>query len=390
MLSGPPSRRTRRSERRLYRAALGCLFGTALSGCPAGEIGVGGIGPQPLPDGGSAARDATAAEAPDALTRPDASNDAPADAAPDAGRSDSSSPADVGADDAGSPGWIDPTGGEDVLEATRVLETRDNTDLPVWFDGALRIRLDGESVILRDGAPTPAFEAGTPRRQCGAVDRDGSGAPRLYCIEIDEELRRVVRIRTDGTEEVLVEVDASTIPGLGNDHTAGAHVYYSNRCDGAPTCSGAPDGVLGSVYHLTPDGRLESYDLGLPNPNGVQLVPSGDQLLVAASAYKDRSQAGLYRVDVAADGALSNPQQITSVPTPDGLTIDRHGNAYVASNNSSVRIYRLDDGTELGRIRAAGRVTNVGFGGDDGGTLYLTTSNRGVYAIELPVSGVIP
>ena len=71
---------------------------------------------------------------------------------------------------------------------------------------------------------------------------------------------------------------------------------------------------------------------------------------------------------------------------PDGLKCDARGNVY-AGCGDGVRVYS-PAGEFLGRVRLAGGVANLAFGGKDGTTLLMCNETRAV-AIEMHVGGVL-
>ncbi|MEM9454540.1 MAG: SMP-30/gluconolactonase/LRE family protein [Myxococcota bacterium] len=284
--------------------------------------------------------------------------------------------------------WVNPLGEDTELQADRILTTGGTwTDLPRWHDGVLYFTLDkARPARLIDGEAVELFDDGLVR-QCRAIDPI---TDRMHCLHLEADPPTWWAL--DATSETLAATfDALPVPGLANDQSYGpSFAFFSNRCDGHATCSGAPDGVRGGVYRLSLDGQLTDLRPDVQNPNGLIVTPDGKTLFIAASAYKDQDEAGLYRLDIDAEGNLGPAERVTHVDKPDGVTIDLHGNAYVCSSNSRVAVYRLDTGEMLGRIRARSRVTNVAFGGPTDSTLFMTTSQQGVYAIDLPVTGYVP
>ena len=88
-------------------------------------------------------------------------------------------------------------------------------------------------------------------------------------------------------------------------------------------------------------------------------------------------------------GEISNPQTGIEVPaemgSPDGMTIDAEGNLWIALwGGSVVSCWNPATGELLRTIRVpAKNVTSCAFGGDDLGTLFITTARQGTNEQEL-------
>ena len=89
--------------------------------------------------------------------------------------------------------------------------------------------------------------------------------------------------------------------------------------------------------------------------------------------------------DLAEDGAVKNGRIFVLVPHPDGMTVDKSGNLYVAGQDG---IYIISPaGTQLGKIKIGHQPTNCEFGGGNGSTLFIT-AREALYSVELPVPGL--
>ncbi len=133
----------------------------------------------------------------------------------------------------------------------------------------------------------------------------------------------------------------------------------------------------GRVYRLRPDGRLDCLISNGPSPNGLVLSPDGKVLFVAMT--RDNS---VWRLPLLADGSTSKVgrfAQFYGVSGPDGLTIDRDGNLFVAHASLGAVFVLNPHGEGIAKIAScAGRpITNVTFGGADRRTLFITDSSTG-------------
>jgi sugar lactone lactonase YvrE len=157
----------------------------------------------------------------------------------------------------------------------------------------------------------------------------------------------------------------------------------------------------GSLYRLRSlEGECEEVLAGLAVPNGLVF---------------DRSARLAYHIDTPTrlihcydyDGtALAEPRVSVDLSGvdgyPDGLTMDRDGHLWVAlSGGSAVHCYAPGSDRILERVRVPGaaNTTAVTFGGEDLGTLFITTSQQGpapgpaagsVFAVRPGVIGVLP
>ncbi len=147
-----------------------------------------------------------------------------------------------------------------------------------------------------------------------------------------------------------------------------------------------PQHVL-AVYYVSPDGCVTRLIDKLAGPNGIDLSPDGKTLYVVPSlashimAYpvEGPGQLGCGRIH-ATMAASPNP----FYPGGDGMTIDAHGNMYVASQRG-VQIFSAS-GQRLGIIRVPERPANVEFGGPDRKTLFIT-ARHSLYAAPMAIPG---
>jgi sugar lactone lactonase YvrE len=146
----------------------------------------------------------------------------------------------------------------------------------------------------------------------------------------------------------------------------------------------------GTLYRLNPDLSVDRVLTGVSISNGLQWSRDGSTVY-----YSD---TGTGRVDVfdfdPESGAFSNRRPFVvlggSVGEPDGLAIDEEDGLWVALwRGGAVRRYdargRLTEVVDL----PVPKVTACAFGGDDGRTLYITTSRDGLASGELPEAGAV-
>lgn len=145
----------------------------------------------------------------------------------------------------------------------------------------------------------------------------------------------------------------------------------------------------GRVYRLRPDGQLDCLITNAPSPNGLVLSPDEKVLFVAMT--RDNS---VWRLPLLADGSTSKVgrfAQFYGVSGPDGLTMDRDGNLFVAHASLGAVFVLNPHGEGIAKIEScAGRtITNVTFGGPWHSTVYITDSSSGaVLSAEWNTPGV--
>lgn len=144
----------------------------------------------------------------------------------------------------------------------------------------------------------------------------------------------------------------------------------------------APGGQpVTGVYRVAPGGKVTLVDGSRKNPNGIALSPAGDLLYVNAAD-------GILRAHPIVGGLpQAGRDLVTGLDGPDGMTVDCHGNLYVAEHPARrVRVFS-PQGQELATIRVDANVTNAAFGGLDHQTLYITGAGA-LWQLHLDVSGM--
>lgn len=310
----------------------------------------------------------------------------------DTGSADESSEGSSGGPDMPPP-WEDPLGGME-LQAERIIATSQRTDRPFWRASTQSLLYRSDDQLMQWSSETDPMEIpidGAATLACrGLVDMQ-----RFVCHVESAESGTRQWLATDGNGrvEILADVDAVEGSPTPNDIVVSPDgtVYYTNRCDGHSTCSGAPADALGSVL-MVRDGAITEVDRGTGmHPNGIALGPDGTSLYVAYSAYADAAQRAVVRFEIAADGSLGEAVSVLGeVPAnrPDGIAVDVHANVFVsAADGNDVEVWSALDGTSLGRIQVASSVNNIAFGGEDGRSLFITTHAQGVYRVEVLTAG---
>jgi len=170
-------------------------------------------------------------------------------------------------------------------------------------------------------------------------------------------------------------------------------IYFTDPTYGIDGTNGpAGKGELGfmGVFRVAPDGALFLEDASRNDPNGVSLSPDERSLFVS---YTSTSEVTAF--DVAADGSLGGKRMFASgLSIPDGMTVDRGGNVYVAVLTGVAVL--APSGALLGTIAVPQWASNCAFGGVDQRTLFITARNivgankaGALYRIDhMPVAGI--
>lgn len=202
--------------------------------------------------------------------------------------------------------------------------------------------------------------------------------------------RRVSRTEADGTVVTVVSHYEGKRLNSPNDVVlkSDGSIYFSDPPYGLT----AEYGVLGEqeldfqgVYRLSPDGQtltllIDDFD----RPNGLCFSPDESILYI-----DDTERMHIRAFDVQPDGTIANGRIFAEEEgddgVPDGMKIDEHGNVYLTGPGG---IWIFDSsGEHLGVLQTPERAANLGWGGDDWSTLFITASTS-LYSIQCKVSGI--
>lgn len=202
--------------------------------------------------------------------------------------------------------------------------------------------------------------------------------------------RRVSRTEADGTVVTVASHYEGKRLNSPNDVVlkSDGSIYFSDPPYGLT----AEYGVLGEqeldfqgVYRLSPDGQtlallIDDFD----RPNGLCFSPDESILYI-----DDTERMHIRAFDVQPDGTITNGRIFAEEEgddgVPDGMKIDVHGNVYLTGPGG---IWIFDSsGEHLGVLQTPERAANLGWGGDDWSTLFITASTS-LYSIQCKVSGI--
>ena len=271
---------------------------------------------------------------------------------------------------------------------------------PVWDrqDKALLFSDIPPNVVMRwqDGMGAPKVFL-KPSGYTGKTPRGGEPgsngllfdrAGRLVLCQHGD--RRVARLEADKSFTTLADRYDGKRLNSPNDavyHSNGS-LYFTDPPYGLEGGNQSPlkEVPFNGVYRLSPDGVVTLLTKELSYPNGIGFSPDEQTLYVANS---DSERAIWMAFPVKADGTLGQGRVFfdatrgmkTLKGAPDGLKVDAKGHLF-ATGPGGVLIFH-PDGTHLGTLNTGVATANVGFGGPDGSTLYITAD---MYLARVPTT----
>lgn len=126
----------------------------------------------------------------------------------------------------------------------------------------------------------------------------------------------------------------------------------------------------------------------LRRPNGIAISPDSKWLYVSNSEPKKWMRYPLKKDGTLGPGSIFlDASDDKRTGSPDGIKIDTNGNLY-ASGPGGIWIIS-PDGKHLATLLTEKATANVAWGGEDGSTLYATTTDS-VFSIRLNAKGIVP
>jgi gluconolactonase len=152
------------------------------------------------------------------------------------------------------------------------------------------------------------------------------------------------------------------------------------------------------VYRLDPSGVVNLIVRDIPMPNGIALSPNEDKLYVGCN-FEGDSENGLlpktdiFIYDLDKNGDVSNGKLFIDYSDeygPDGMTVDKNGNLYVAlRDESDPGIYIYNPNAELiDKISLSEVPSNVTFGKNEDKNCLFITAGGSLYKIKVLSEGI--
>ncbi|MGD1065837.1 MAG: SMP-30/gluconolactonase/LRE family protein [Vulcanimicrobiaceae bacterium] len=260
-------------------------------------------------------------------------------------------------------------------------------------------RLDGDgkaSPLVRsifsdtDRSQIPVLKL--PERDVPMVGADGTTLDRDGRIVFaGYGTREVTRVEKDGRRTVLATGYGGKRFNTPNDlvYRSNGTLYFTDSSADTLRKDGDPlQGVSHSGVYTLKDGHVGLLIDDFVVPNGLAFSPDEKYLYVNDSRKKT-----IWRYEVRPDDTLTHGVLFADlsgrpeVGVPDGMKVDTLGDVY-STGPGGIWVFS-PTGTHIGTILAPGKLTNLGFGGHDGTTLYVTEPTH-VYRIALKIKGIGP
>jgi sugar lactone lactonase YvrE len=170
-------------------------------------------------------------------------------------------------------------------------------------------------------------------------------------------------------------------------------------CIWAGTLPLSADGGTGSLYRLSPEGRVTCLDRGYLVTNGPAMSPDGRYLY-----HNDSGRGTVYRFELGDGGTLCNRRVFLRFRpeegAPDGMTVDSRGALWIALwGGARVSRYTADGHLDRSVKLPASQITNCTFGGSALDRMFVTSAAEGadgeamaggLFEIDPQVTGLPP
>ena len=257
------------------------------------------------------------------------------------------------------------------------------TEGPVWHPDGFLVFSDIPNNELKkwtraDGLTT--FRKPSQNVNGNTIDRQG----RL--VSAEHSARRVSVTEKDGTVKTLVADYLGKKFNSPNDVVVKSDgtVWFTDPPYGLP--KGEKKEQAGNyVFRFDPkNGQTTIVSTNHDMPNGLVFSPDEKKLYVADSGKPRHIRA----YDVKADGTLGGGGEFCKIDQggPDGIRCDAAGRVW-SSAGDGVHIF-APDGALIGKILTPEGPANLGFGGPDGKTLFIT-ARKSLYAIPVLVGAAL-
>ncbi len=194
-------------------------------------------------------------------------------------------------------------------------------------------------------------------------------------IAIDMETRNWKVLADSWMGREFNNVNDISLDKMGN-------VYFTD-----PKWGAGPDDIQG-VYVFSQDGVTTLAARLDHQPNGIAISRDGQWVFVSRSGARDIWK---FRLDSGSRRLVEGRQWASVESEPDGLTIDREGNVYVALAGNGKLCVLSPDGSVKDLIPIVERMaTNCEFQGDDESILYVTCGGKkeektaAIYRVRFP------
>ena len=258
------------------------------------------------------------------------------------------------------------------------------TEGPVWHpDGYLLFSDIPANRIIKYASDGTVDTYLQPSRNSNGLTFDHD----LRLVACEHTGRRVSRQGDDGQMETVVSHWDGKRLNSPNDlmvHSSGS-VFFTDPPYGIQQ-EEAEIGFNG-VYRVDLNGSITLLESDFGRPNGLAFSPDESILYV-----DDTERRNVRAFNVNEDLSLSGDRvfidmDVAEQGSPDGMKVDTSGNLYVTGAGGVWVISATGD--HLGTIVLPELPANVGFGGDDYKTLFVT-ARTSLYSVRVSIPGIAP
>jgi len=257
------------------------------------------------------------------------------------------------------------------------------TEGPIWVpEGYLLFSDIPASTIYKWSPGSSVAEVfRTPSGRSNGLTLDGKG--RLLVCEHDG---RVSRTEQGGEVVTLVNSYQGKRLNSPNDIVvkSDGSIYFTDPPFGL-TEDDQKELEFNGVYRVSTEGELTLLDDSFTGPNGLTFSPDEKTL------YVNDSRDGYIRAfDVMENGLLGESKVFAELinpdeeGVPDGMKVDIQGNVF-CTGPGGIWVFN-QAGNLLGILRVPETPANLGWGGENLKTLYIT-ARTGIYSIECRTGG---
>jgi len=147
------------------------------------------------------------------------------------------------------------------------------------------------------------------------------------------------------------------------------------------------------VYRIDTEGEVTLLINDIPMPNGIALSPKEDKIYIGCNFEGNyekeiKPETAIYIYDLDINGKVSNGRIFINYPDgfgPDGMTVDKNGNLYVAlRDESDPGIYIYNPNADLiDKISLSEVPSNVTFGKNEDKNCLFITAGGSLYKIKV-------
>ena len=260
------------------------------------------------------------------------------------------------------------------------------TEGPIWnAEGDFLLFSDIPANQMKKWSPDSGI---TTFRQPSGKSNGLTYDKQKHLIACEHANRRVSRTEPDGTVTTIASHYEEKKLNSPNDVVvkSDGNIYFTDPPYGLTAMygeEGRQELDFQGVYRLSGQELtllVEDFD----RPNGLCFSPDESILYI-----DDTARMHVRAFDVQPDGTLANGRIFAEEEgengVPDGMKVDQQGNVYLTGPDG---IWIFDPaGTHLGVIQVPEVTANLGWGGDDWKTLFITATSS-IYRIQLKVSGI--